>query len=53
MQLLGCQVHLLAAEVLHSEADAAELDGVELLYFVVKLALGVLERPHDEPKPVN
>lgn len=35
------QVHLLTAEVLYSESDTAQLDCIELLDLVVKLALGV------------
>ena len=46
-------MHLLAAEVLNSEPYATQLDSVELVDFVVELALRVLQRPHHEPQPVN
>ena len=52
-ELLGCEIHLLAAEVLDSETHPAELDGVELLDFVVELAFRVLQRPYHEPEPVD
>lgn len=51
-EFLGRKVHLLAAEVLDAETHPAELDGVELLDFVVELAFRVLQRPYHEPEPV-
>lgn len=53
VKLLGCQVHLLAAEVLNPEAHTAQLDSIKLFNLVVKLSIGVLQRSDDEPEPVD
>ena len=53
MQLLGREVHLFAAEVFDAEADATQLDGVELLHLVVKFAVGILEGAHHEPEAID
>ena len=42
MELLRRHAHLLAAEVLDAETDAAEFDRIKLFNFVVEFALGVL-----------
>jgi hypothetical protein len=43
IKLTGCQVHLLAAEVLYSETHPAKLDCIEFLNLVVKFTLWVLK----------
>ena len=47
------QVHLLAPEIFDPEAHSAELNGIELLDFVVEFAFRILQRAHNEPKPVD
>lgn len=44
---------MLTVEILDAEADSAQLNGVKLLDFVVKFALGILEGAHDKPESVN
>ena len=53
VELTRCQVHLLTAEVLNSETYPAELDCIELLDFVVKFALRVLEGADHEPESID
>lgn len=57
-QLLGeelflSQMHLLAPEVLNAETHAPQLDRVKLVYLVVEFALGVLERPDNQPQSID
>ena len=42
-ELIRRQIHLFTSKVLHSEAHSPQLDRVELLDLVVKLAVSVLE----------
>jgi len=53
VQLIWCEVHLFTTEVFDSEAHTAKLDGVKLFDFVIKFAILVLERSHNEPETVN
>jgi hypothetical protein len=53
VELIRTHLERVAAEVLHAEADPAELDGVKLLNFVVVLAILVLEGASDKPETVH
>ena len=53
VELARCQVHLFASEVFDAEAYAAQLDRIELLDLVIKLALWVLEGANYEPESIN
>lgn len=46
-------MHLFTAEVLDTEADAAQLDCIKLVYLVIELSLRVFERSNDEPEPID
>ena len=53
IKLLFGHVDVVAPEILDTESDSSELDGVELLDLVVILAVFVLQRSGHKPKPVN
>lgn len=45
-------MHLLTSKVFDAETYTTKLYGIELVYLVIKLSLGILERPDNQPKPV-
>ena len=53
VKLVFRHVDVVASEILHSESDSSQLDGVELFNFVVVFAVLVLQGSGNEPESIN